>query len=247
VGKFGVTDASSELYLMEQLYDYKMVENRSVVEQAHEIQALAKELEPFPCPLPDKFVAGGIITKLPPSWKDFGTSLKHKRREFNVEELIVLLMLKRGLELRTMEKVLRPGLPMWCRRETSTSSTRRKTRERKRKFLSQFRLHSSRKRTIIRREVVLCVAVRIIGQVSALIVSFSKKRSQQMLVLLIHLVEHLGMVIPYHLFFQFVIHLSGGWTVVLIFMCVLMFLCFLHTRSGSLAPIDGKWVACTCS
>jgi hypothetical protein len=27
VGKFGVTDAGSELYLMEQLYDYKMVEN----------------------------------------------------------------------------------------------------------------------------------------------------------------------------------------------------------------------------
>ena len=45
---------------MEQLYDYKMVENRSVVEQAHEIQALAKELEYFPCLLPDKFVASGI-------------------------------------------------------------------------------------------------------------------------------------------------------------------------------------------
>ena len=28
-----VTDAGSELYLMEQLYDYKMVENRSIVEQ----------------------------------------------------------------------------------------------------------------------------------------------------------------------------------------------------------------------
>jgi hypothetical protein len=35
--KFRVSDARSELYLMEQLYDYKMVENRSVVEQAHEI------------------------------------------------------------------------------------------------------------------------------------------------------------------------------------------------------------------
>ena len=43
--KFRVSDASSELYLMKQLYDYKMVENRSVVEQAHEIQALAKKLE----------------------------------------------------------------------------------------------------------------------------------------------------------------------------------------------------------
>ena len=30
--KFGVSDAGNELYLMEQLYDYKMVENRSVVE-----------------------------------------------------------------------------------------------------------------------------------------------------------------------------------------------------------------------
>ena len=66
----------------------KMVENRSVVEQAHEIQALAKELDHFPCLLPDKFVAGGIIAKLSPSWRDFATSLKHKRQEFSVAELI---------------------------------------------------------------------------------------------------------------------------------------------------------------
>jgi len=79
VGKFRVTDADSELYLMEQLYDYKMVENQSVVEQAHEFQSLAKELELFPCPLPDKFMADSIIAKLPPSWKDFATSVKHKR------------------------------------------------------------------------------------------------------------------------------------------------------------------------
>jgi hypothetical protein len=82
--KFGVSDAGSELYIMEQLFDYKMVENRPVVEHAHEIQALAKELEQFPCVLPNKFVAGGIIAKLPPSWTDFATTLKHKRQEFSV-------------------------------------------------------------------------------------------------------------------------------------------------------------------
>jgi hypothetical protein len=86
--KFGVSNAGSELYLMEQLFDYNMVENHSVVEQDHEIQALAKELELFPCPLPDKFVAGGIIAKLPPSWRNFATSLKHKRQEFSVSKLI---------------------------------------------------------------------------------------------------------------------------------------------------------------
>jgi hypothetical protein len=33
-------------------------------------------------------VAGGIIAKLPPFWRDFATSLKHKRQEFSVAELI---------------------------------------------------------------------------------------------------------------------------------------------------------------
>ena len=65
--KFGVFDAGSELYIIDQLFDYKMVDNRSVVEQAHEIQALAKKLKQFSCVLPDKFVVGGIIAKLPPS------------------------------------------------------------------------------------------------------------------------------------------------------------------------------------
>ncbi|KAK1580461.1 hypothetical protein QYE76_027149 [Lolium multiflorum] len=55
--KFRVSDAGTELYVMEQYYDYRMTDERSVVEQAHEIQSLAKELEQFKCTLPDKFVA----------------------------------------------------------------------------------------------------------------------------------------------------------------------------------------------
>ena len=38
--------------------------------------------------LPDKFVAEGIISKLPLSWRDFATSLKHKRHEFTIDGLI---------------------------------------------------------------------------------------------------------------------------------------------------------------
>jgi hypothetical protein len=44
-----------------------MVDDRSVVEQAHEIQFLVGELVHFNCVLPDRFVVGGIIVKLPPS------------------------------------------------------------------------------------------------------------------------------------------------------------------------------------
>ena len=60
-----VSDASSELYVMEQFHDYRMVDDRSMGEQAHEIQTLVKELEIFGCVLPNKFVAGCIIAKLP--------------------------------------------------------------------------------------------------------------------------------------------------------------------------------------
>ena len=89
--KFGATDAGSELYVMESFNDYKMVNNRGVVEQAHEIQVIAKELELLKCVLPDKFVAGCIIAKLPSSWRNFATTLKHKRQEISVENLIASL------------------------------------------------------------------------------------------------------------------------------------------------------------
>ena len=57
----------SELYVMQQFLDYKMVEDRSMVEQAHEIHMLAKDLmccsKENSCVLPDKFVVRGIIFK----------------------------------------------------------------------------------------------------------------------------------------------------------------------------------------
>jgi hypothetical protein len=72
--QYGASDAGGELYVMEQFLDYSMVEDRSVMEQAHEVQVLAKEFENYskevPCVLPNKFVAGAIITELPHSWRD---------------------------------------------------------------------------------------------------------------------------------------------------------------------------------
>ena len=63
---FVASGTGSELYVMDQFYEYKMTDERSVVQHTHEIQSLAKELEYFKCVLPDKFVAGTIIAKLPP-------------------------------------------------------------------------------------------------------------------------------------------------------------------------------------
>ena len=91
VAKYDATDAGSELYTMESFHDFRIVNNRSVVEQAHEVQVLVKELELLKFPLPDKFVAGCIIAKLPSSWRNFATALKHKRHEISVENPIASL------------------------------------------------------------------------------------------------------------------------------------------------------------
>jgi hypothetical protein len=40
---------------------------------------MVKELALLKIVVPDEFVAGGIIVKLPPSWRNFATALKHKR------------------------------------------------------------------------------------------------------------------------------------------------------------------------
>jgi hypothetical protein len=73
-------------YLMESFHGYKMANNHSIVEQAHEIQCIAKELDQLKIVLPDRSVAGCVITKLPSTWRNFATSLKHKRQKISVEK-----------------------------------------------------------------------------------------------------------------------------------------------------------------
>lgn len=52
---------------MESFQDYKMLKNHFVMEHAHEMQCIVKDLDLFKFPMPDKFVARCIIAKIPSS------------------------------------------------------------------------------------------------------------------------------------------------------------------------------------
>ena len=71
VAKYDATDAGNELYLIESFHYYRMVNNRSVVEQAHEVQCIVKDHDLLKCLIPDKFVASCIIAKLPSTWRNY--------------------------------------------------------------------------------------------------------------------------------------------------------------------------------
>ena len=49
------------------------------------------ELAHFDCIFPNKSVVGGIIAKLPPTWRSFAKALKNKKEVMTVESLIVTL------------------------------------------------------------------------------------------------------------------------------------------------------------
>jgi hypothetical protein len=50
-----------------------------------------RELAHFDCVLPNKSMVGGIIAKLPPTWRSFVMALKHKNEAMTVESRIATL------------------------------------------------------------------------------------------------------------------------------------------------------------
>jgi hypothetical protein len=89
--KYAVSEDGRLLYISEQLFNFSIDAVKSIVMQAHKFHLLAREIACLGCPIPDRVVAMAIIVKLPTSWRDFATSLKHKREDISTESLITAL------------------------------------------------------------------------------------------------------------------------------------------------------------
>jgi hypothetical protein len=94
------SDAGIELYIIEQYHNYQMVDEKSVVTQAHEIQCMVKELAFLKIVVPDEFVARDIIAKLPLSWRDFTTALKHKKVHMSISDLIAFFDVEKNAQAK---------------------------------------------------------------------------------------------------------------------------------------------------
>ncbi|KZV24436.1 hypothetical protein F511_24231 [Dorcoceras hygrometricum] len=68
-----------------------MLDSKPVISQVQELQLILHDIHAEGMTLSESFQVAAIIEKLPPAWKEFKNYLKHKRKEMNVEELIVRL------------------------------------------------------------------------------------------------------------------------------------------------------------
>ena len=177
--KFGVSDASIELYLMEQLFDYKLMDNCYVI-QAHEIQALVKELKKFSCVFPKKFMADGIITKLPPTWNDFATSLKHQRKEFGLAKLMETLDIEEKTRAKdTHRKGVESSSANVVQKKSNMHSITRKNKQENKKGTNPKPKQTTTFKKKNPEGVALFVVVMIIGQVLAQTANSSENRKSQ--------------------------------------------------------------------
>ena len=89
----GVT-AGMKKFIVGKFVDYNIVDSKTVISQTQDLQIILHNIHAQGMSLSDSFQVAAIIEKLPPTWKDFKSYLKHKCKEMNLEELIVRLRIE---------------------------------------------------------------------------------------------------------------------------------------------------------
>jgi hypothetical protein len=226
---YGASDAGKELYIMESFHDYKMVANKSIVEQAHEIQRLAKELELLKYVIPDEVVAGCIIAKLPSPWRNFATSLKHKRVKITVENLIQSLDVEEKARAKdnTDKGDEKHSASAHFVQKNFKGKNKGKGKQQPFNAKATTTFKKKKKKDKFEMPCFTCGELGHFAKDCPKRADRKEKRSTSWL----HQVLMTGMVI-FLLYFQYFNHLVGGLIWVLIFTCVMTSLCFLLTRGS---------------
>ncbi|KZV51403.1 hypothetical protein F511_20567, partial [Dorcoceras hygrometricum] len=92
--KYKTEDAGAKKFLVGRFLDFKMLDSKPVISQVQELQLILHDIHAEGMTLSESFQVAAIIEKLPPAWKEFKNYLKNKRKEMNVEKLIVRLRIE---------------------------------------------------------------------------------------------------------------------------------------------------------
>ncbi|GKB62087.1 hypothetical protein Tco_0918273 [Tanacetum coccineum] len=102
--KYMVEDASSKKFLISNFTNYKMTDSRPVLEQYNELLGIHGRFTQHKINLDEAIQVSCIIDKLPPSWKDFKHTLKHKKEELTLVELGSHLYIEKSLKVQDNDK-----------------------------------------------------------------------------------------------------------------------------------------------
>ncbi|XP_056688059.1 uncharacterized protein [Spinacia oleracea] len=98
--KYMAEDASSKKFLVSNFNNFKMSNDRPIMEQFHEVQHILSQIRLHGMVMDEAIAVTSIIDKLPSSWEDTKNSLKHKKEEMTMEQLGTHLLFEEGIRVQ---------------------------------------------------------------------------------------------------------------------------------------------------
>ncbi|KAK7858323.1 hypothetical protein CFP56_013032 [Quercus suber] len=106
-GRYGYKDEGAKKFATAKFMSFQMVEEKSVSSQIEDFQKLVSNLGKEGDVLPQRFVAHGLVFKLPNSWKEYKHRYSHHRTNLNIQQTIVDIQIEEAN--RILEKILQAG------------------------------------------------------------------------------------------------------------------------------------------
>ena len=95
-----IWDLLYKKYAIGNFSNFQMSEEKDVSSQNHDFHVLVNDLKNKEITLPETFIAGFLIERLPKSWKDYKNNLKPKRKHMTLEDVIVHIRIEEKNRLR---------------------------------------------------------------------------------------------------------------------------------------------------
>lgn len=146
--KYKSEDVGAKKFVVGRFLYFKMVDSKPLLDQVEELQLIFDEIHEEGMAVGESFQVASIIHLLPPSWKDFKGHLKHKRKDMNLEELILRLR----IEEDNRSLVLKEAFPRTNSMESALTVAKLAT--------NQLTAKLQRRKTRARRQMSLSKAVR---------------------------------------------------------------------------------------
>uniref|UniRef100_A0A2N9GRF5 CCHC-type domain-containing protein n=2 Tax=Fagus sylvatica TaxID=28930 RepID=A0A2N9GRF5_FAGSY len=98
--KYKTEKQGTDKFIIQKYFDFKMMDNVSVLDQVHELQILVHKLNDLSIKIPELFQVGAIIAKLPPSWNNYRKKLLHMAEELTLEQIGTHLRIEEESRIR---------------------------------------------------------------------------------------------------------------------------------------------------